>query len=116
MRLDGKLQQLLHMDRMLLILPQTGCVNQARHTNQPRHVAVCAAAGGQSAQPLEPGELAPPARQTLFFSATWPKEVQHIARQLCRNDPVRVFVGNVQVRRGWVCSDCHGLLAGCQFG
>ncbi|KAF6264346.1 Asp-Glu-Ala-Asp box polypeptide 5 [Scenedesmus sp. NREL 46B-D3] len=41
-------------------------------------------------------QLAPPTRQTLFFSATWPKEVQHIARQLCRNDPVRVFVGNVQ--------------------
>jgi ATP-dependent RNA helicase DDX5/DBP2 len=53
------------------------------------------------AQALKQGELAPPARQTLFFSATWPKEVQHIARQLCRNDPVRVFVGNVQVRLGW---------------
>jgi ATP-dependent RNA helicase DDX5/DBP2 len=50
------------------------------------------------AQALKEGELAPPARQTLFFSATWPKEVQHIARQLCKNDPVRVFVGNVQVR------------------
>jgi superfamily II DNA/RNA helicase len=36
--------------------------------------------------------------RTLFVSATWPKEVQQIARQLCRHDPVRVFVGNVQVR------------------
>jgi superfamily II DNA/RNA helicase len=35
----------------------------------------------------------------VFFSATWLKEVQHIARQLCKNDPVRVFVGNVQVRQ-----------------
>uniref|UniRef100_A0A383VGU6 RNA helicase n=1 Tax=Tetradesmus obliquus TaxID=3088 RepID=A0A383VGU6_TETOB len=52
--------------------------------------------GGEAAQPLKQGEPAPPQRQTLFFSATWPKEVQHIARQLCRNDPVRVFVGNVQ--------------------
>lgn len=73
------------------------------HTQRQRRCccccsAICCAAGGEAAQPLKQGEPAPPQRQTLFFSATWPKEVQHIARQLCRNDPVRVFVGNVQVR------------------
>lgn len=35
----------------------------------------------------------PLSRQTLFFSATWPREVQAVARALCRNDPMRVFVG-----------------------
>ncbi len=35
----------------------------------------------------------PPPRQTLFFSATWPRGVQTVARALCRNDPVRIFVG-----------------------
>eukprot|EP00775_Hariotina_reticulata_P012356 gene12356-12490_t len=59
-------------------------------------VAYVATAGGDKVLPLQPGDLAPPPRQTLFFSATWPKEVQQIARQLCNNDPVRVFVGNVQ--------------------
>lgn len=54
--------------------------------------------GGSQAVPLKPDDLPVPPRQTLFFSATWPKEVQSIARQLCRNDPVRVFVGNVQER------------------
>jgi ATP-dependent RNA helicase DDX5/DBP2 len=48
-----------------------------------------------------------PPRQTLFFSATWPKEVQAIARQLCRNDPVQVFVGNVQVRGQQSAVPCH---------
>jgi len=51
-----------------------------------------------------PDDLPVPPRQTLFFSATWPKEVQAIARQLCRNDPVQVFVGNVQV--GDAASQC----------
>jgi ATP-dependent RNA helicase DDX5/DBP2 len=37
-------------------------------------------------------------RQTLFFSATWPREVQGIARTLCRNAPVRVLVGEVAAR------------------
>lgn len=44
-------------------------------------------------------------RQTLFFSATWPKEVKKIARQFCRNEPVHVFVGNVQVC--WLTSHRH---------
>jgi len=37
-------------------------------------------------------------RQTLFFSATWPREVQGVARALCRNAPVRVMVGNPGAR------------------
>jgi ATP-dependent RNA helicase DDX5/DBP2 len=37
-------------------------------------------------------------RQTLFFSATWPREVQGVARALCRNAPVRVLVGDVAAR------------------
>eukprot|EP00775_Hariotina_reticulata_P004334 gene4334-4587_t len=38
----------------------------------------------------------PPQRQTLFFSATWPKEVKAIAAQFVRNHPVHVFVGGVE--------------------
>lgn len=38
----------------------------------------------------------PTERQTMFFSATWPKEVKAIARKFVRNDPVHVFIGNVQ--------------------
>jgi ATP-dependent RNA helicase DDX5/DBP2 len=38
----------------------------------------------------------PPHRQTLFFSATWPKEVKNIAAQFVRNHPVHVFVGGVE--------------------
>jgi len=59
--------------------------------------AAAACSGGEKALPLQPDELAPPPRQTLFFSATWPKEVRAIARQLCKIDPVRIFVGTVQV-------------------
>ena len=40
----------------------------------------------------------PAARQTLFFSATWPREVKSIAAQFVSPDAVCVFVG--QVRRG----------------
>lgn len=34
----------------------------------------------------------PRERQTLFFSATWPREVQAIARQFVTNDPVYCFI------------------------
>jgi superfamily II DNA/RNA helicase len=34
-----------------------------------------------------------PDRQTLMWSATWPKEVQGLARDLCREDPVHINVG-----------------------
>jgi len=32
-------------------------------------------------------------RQTLFFSATWPKEVQELARNMCHSPPVRIGIG-----------------------
>merc|ERR1719261_1803144 len=35
-----------------------------------------------------------PDRQTCFWSATWPKNVQRLARDLCREDPVQINVGN----------------------
>ena len=41
----------------------------------------------------------PPARQTLFFSATWPKEVKSIAAQFVSADAVCVFVGQVRRER-----------------
>jgi ATP-dependent RNA helicase DDX5/DBP2 len=36
----------------------------------------------------------PPARQTLFYSATWPREVRAIAEKFVRNSPVQVFIGS----------------------
>eukprot|EP00927_Polykrikos_kofoidii_P049982 TRINITY_DN4394_c0_g1_i1.p1 TRINITY_DN4394_c0_g1~~TRINITY_DN4394_c0_g1_i1.p1 ORF type:complete len:787 (+),score=119.46 TRINITY_DN4394_c0_g1_i1:57-2417(+) len=35
-----------------------------------------------------------PDRQTLLWSATWPREVQRLARDFCREDPVKLTVGN----------------------
>lgn len=35
-----------------------------------------------------------PDRQSLFFSATWPKEVQALARELCKEDPVQTTIGS----------------------
>jgi ATP-dependent RNA helicase DDX5/DBP2 len=32
-------------------------------------------------------------RQSLFFTATWPKEVQHLASQLL-TDPVQIYIGD----------------------
>merc|ERR1719502_1835330 len=34
-----------------------------------------------------------PDRQTLMWSATWPKEIQRLARDFCREDPIRVTIG-----------------------
>lgn len=36
-----------------------------------------------------------PDRQTLLWSATWPKEVQALARDICRQEPVHVNVGSL---------------------
>jgi len=36
----------------------------------------------------------PPGRQTLFYSATWPREVRQIAEKFVRNSPVQVFIGD----------------------
>ncbi len=38
----------------------------------------------------------PPQRQTLFFTATWPREVKQIASQFVTNRTVHVFVGSVE--------------------
>lgn len=34
-----------------------------------------------------------PDRQTLMWSATWPKEIQRLARDFCKEDPLRLTVG-----------------------
>eukprot|EP00930_Biecheleria_cincta_P037504 TRINITY_DN2574_c0_g1_i1.p1 TRINITY_DN2574_c0_g1~~TRINITY_DN2574_c0_g1_i1.p1 ORF type:complete len:497 (-),score=105.22 TRINITY_DN2574_c0_g1_i1:283-1773(-) len=39
-----------------------------------------------------------PDRQTLMWSATWPKDVQKLARDLCKEDPVHVNVGSLDLR------------------
>merc|ERR1719223_1014316 len=39
-----------------------------------------------------------PDRQTLMWSATWPKEVQKLARDMCREDPVHINVGSLDLR------------------
>jgi len=41
-----------------------------------------------------------PERQTVFFSATWPKEVQSLARTLCKEMPVTIRVGKGGSRGG----------------
>lgn len=35
-----------------------------------------------------------PDRQTLLWSATWPKTIQHLANDLCRERPVHIKIGN----------------------
>jgi len=37
-----------------------------------------------------------PDRQTLMWSATWPKQIQHLARDICKEQPVKVMVGQVE--------------------
>eukprot|EP00450_Noctiluca_scintillans_P008390 CAMPEP_0194503088 /NCGR_PEP_ID=MMETSP0253-20130528/28185_1 /TAXON_ID=2966 /ORGANISM="Noctiluca scintillans" /LENGTH=482 /DNA_ID=CAMNT_0039345339 /DNA_START=72 /DNA_END=1520 /DNA_ORIENTATION=- len=39
-----------------------------------------------------------PDRQTLMWSATWPKEVQRLAKDICREDPVHINVGSLDIR------------------
>ena len=41
-----------------------------------------------------------PDRQTLMFSATWPKEVQALARQFCHSDPVTIRIGKEENMSG----------------
>lgn len=33
------------------------------------------------------------AHQTMFLSATWPKEVQKLSNEICKNNPVRLKIG-----------------------
>jgi len=39
-----------------------------------------------------------PDRQTLMWSATWPKEVKSLARDICKEDPVHINVGSLEMR------------------
>merc|ERR1712072_708453 len=39
-----------------------------------------------------------PDRQTLMWSATWPRDVQKLARDLCRENPVHINVGSLDIR------------------
>merc|ERR1719190_241918 len=39
-----------------------------------------------------------PDRQTLMWSATWPKEVSKLARDICREDPAHINVGSLDLR------------------
>merc|ERR1711953_1625410 len=39
-----------------------------------------------------------PDRQTLMWSATWPREVQRLARDICRENPVHINVGSLDLR------------------
>jgi ATP-dependent RNA helicase DDX5/DBP2 len=38
-----------------------------------------------------------PDRQTLMWSATWPKEIQRLARDFCREDPVKLTIGSEEL-------------------
>lgn len=44
-----------------------------------------------------------PDRQTLMWSATWPKEVQALARDLCREEPVHINIGSLNL------TACHNI-------
>jgi ATP-dependent RNA helicase DDX5/DBP2 len=39
-----------------------------------------------------------PDRQTLMWSATWPREVQRLARDICKEDPAHINVGSLDLR------------------
>merc|ERR1719327_2380507 len=39
-----------------------------------------------------------PDRQTLMWSATWPKEVQRLARDMCKEAPVHINIGSLDHR------------------
>jgi len=38
-----------------------------------------------------------PDRQTLMWSATWPREIQRLARDFCREDPVKLTIGSEEL-------------------
>merc|ERR1719433_2506568 len=38
-----------------------------------------------------------PDRQTLMWSATWPREIQSMARDFCREDPVKLTIGSEEL-------------------
>merc|ERR1719215_1092500 len=38
-----------------------------------------------------------PDRQTLLWSATWPREIQRLARDFCREDPIKLTIGSEEL-------------------
>merc|ERR1712137_279655 len=44
-----------------------------------------------------------PDRQTLMWSATWPKDVQALARDLCKEEPVHINIGALELKA------CHNI-------
>mmetsp|Transcript_2892 Transcript_2892/g.7544 ORF Transcript_2892/g.7544 Transcript_2892/m.7544 type:complete len:600 (+) Transcript_2892:32-1831(+) len=38
-----------------------------------------------------------PDRQTLMYSATWPREIQSLARDFCREDPIKLTIGSEEL-------------------
>mmetsp|Transcript_86385 Transcript_86385/g.186759 ORF Transcript_86385/g.186759 Transcript_86385/m.186759 type:complete len:249 (-) Transcript_86385:65-811(-) len=38
-----------------------------------------------------------PDRQTVMYSATWPKEIQRLSRDFCREDPVKLTIGSEEL-------------------
>merc|ERR1719428_1462425 len=44
-----------------------------------------------------------PDRQTLMWSATWPSEVQNLARDFCKEDPIHINIGSQTL------SACHNI-------
>jgi len=67
---------------------------------------------GFSGDMAEVGAAIRPERQTVFFSATWPKEVQNLACQLCSDAPVMIRVGKLgQGSSGGDGDDAEVLLA-----
>ncbi len=65
-----------------MTVPAAHCVLHAGFAPQIRRIA---------------SEL-PAARQTLLYSATWPREVRHVAASFATREPLHVFIGNVSVR------------------
>ncbi|EER12335.1 RNA helicase, putative [Perkinsus marinus ATCC 50983] len=67
-----------------------------------RGVEICIATPGRLLDFLETGvtnlKRVTPDRQTTMWSATWPKEVQSLARDFCREEPIRLTVGNTQLQ------------------
>lgn len=39
-----------------------------------------------------------PDRQTLMWSATWPREIQQLARDFCRESPIKITVGHAEAQ------------------
>ena len=50
-------------------------------------------------------ELVRPDRQTLFWTATWPQQIQDVAQEFVRN-PVKIVVGNVEVHAAASVQQC----------